>query len=430
MKKRGIHQPRVITDPICGVIDLGPVLPIIETPEFQALADKRQLGMTSLVFRSATHTRFAHSLGAYQATCALGDRWVLSGFITREERDALAVYALCHDVGHPAFSHTTEDFCRLDDDGMSLELVRGPLRPAIETCGVNFDLVEKLASHENPLSLAVSDKNIGMEKLDYLERDGLFTILSRPPGVEYLRRYIYFVDGQVVIDEKVVEYAIDTQTFYMKMYKGVYFRKSLVIAQRMFHKIVHHLILAGEFSPDDLPGMTDSELLGLMLLSRDPTVREFYGRLRRRELFKEAISVRLRQFAHETRTLNKPIRVVPISQQENDKLVHSESLQKGNHKNLEVLEDEIARRAGLPQGAVLLVPVFNPERFRAQDIIVQGSDEKHHSLRARRPAHFVEMEETARSYSALRICTLEEYRNVLSTPSTANSVVDFIMSSL
>src|SRR4030042_1315877 len=237
-------SPKVVADPISGLVDIRPVLPLVETPQFQALADKRQLGMTYLVFRSATHTRFAHCLGAYKATCELADRWLLAGSIDQRWRDALAVYALLHDVGHPAFSHVTEDFCEMDDDEMTMHLIDHELRDAIGACGVEFPLVYALASHQHELYRAVHDKNVGMEKLDYLERDGFYTVYGRPPGVEYLRKYVYWVDHKVAIDEKVADHAIDAQNFYMKMYKGVYLRKSLVSAQRMFHKAVHRLIVS------------------------------------------------------------------------------------------------------------------------------------------------------------------------------------------
>ncbi|MBU6500289.1 MAG: hypothetical protein KGJ89_00425 [Patescibacteria group bacterium] len=76
MPKRSIHTPKVVADPLYGIIDIRPVLPMIETEEFQLLGDKRQLGMSYLTFPSATHTRRAHSLGAYHATRELADRWL------------------------------------------------------------------------------------------------------------------------------------------------------------------------------------------------------------------------------------------------------------------------------------------------------------------------------------------------------------------
>ena len=76
---------------------------------------------------------------------------------------------------------------------------------------------------------------------------------------------------------------------------------------------------------------------------------------------------------------------------------------------------------------VLVVPVFNPERFKANDVMVYGDDGKLHSLKGWRPAHFSGMEETARSYFALRICTLERDRRILSSPEVADKVFNFVM---
>lgn len=423
------HGIKLINDPVSGVVDFSPVLPMVEAREFQILADKRQLGMTYLVFRSALHTRFNHSMGAYHATRTLADKLFLQGVLTKEERDALAAYALYHDIGHPAFSHVTEDFCELDDDEMTVELIQNNLRSVIEACGVNSELVEALAKHENPLYLLVHDKNLGMEKLDYLERDGFYTLNSRPPGIDYLRNYIYFKDDRVAIDEKVVEHALDTMTFYMKMYKEVYFRKSLVIAQRMFHKAVYHLILARELFSPDLPGMTDSELLALMIVSQDSTVQDLYRRLRERKLFKEGIVIRSKELVEETRIADKDIRVFGVSREEMSRLIKSPVLQKGNQKGLERLEDTISEVAGLPNGSILVVPVFNPERFTAKDVMIYGSDKRLHSLRERRPAHFDSMEETARSYAALRICVPEKYRRTISFPKIAEKVLELVLAS-
>ena len=423
-----LRGPKIISCPVYGLIDIADVLPLVETKWFQALRYKIQLGLTSVVFPSATHTRFAHCVGAYHATKKLADRWRKLGLINDAEEKALPVYALLHDIGHPAFSHTVEDFCRVDDDVRTLELIRGPLRPIIEKLDVDFRLVESLADHTNPLYLAVHDKNLGMEKLDYLQRDGQVTILSEPPGINFLREHIYYVNGKLAIDQKVAGYAIDVMNFYMKMYKEVYFRKASVIAQRMFHKMVYHLILAKELNPEDLMDMTDHELIGLACASRDPTVRLLYQHYRERRLFREAVVIRPEKFVEETRIAEKPIFVHGVSEDMMSQLILAKPLQTGAHGQLENIEYELACYLQIPDSAVLVVPVFGPQRFVATDVNVYGENGQLHSLREMKPAHFLGMEEMAHSYMALRICVQEEHRELVSSQAIAGSLGDQLFS--
>lgn len=424
-------SPKVVADPIVvkGPIDISEVLPIVDTRAFQALSDKRQLGMTYLVFRAANHSRFQHCLGTYHVTKKLAARWLEQGSIDKESAKAAPVYGLIHDIGQFAFSHVTETFCELDDDEMTEVLIQEELRPAIEACGVNVELVESMAAHENPLYLMVHDKNLGMEKLDYLERDGWATDLGPPNGINYLREHIYFVENTVAIDEKVVDHTIDTLEFYMKMYKEVYFRKALVIAQRMFHTIVSHLILNRELSPKDLPRMTDSELIGLMTFSDDDVVSSMYTRLRERDLFREALVIRPENLVDETRLSGKDINVVGVTPEEMRSLIESPQLQTSAHGKLEELQFEIAEISGIPEDEILVVPVFNPERFKAKDVSIYGSDGELHSLRERRPEHFDSMEATARNYAALRICTSPKWRKKLSDKSLGKDILDHVLSS-
>ena len=54
----------VINCPIHGFITLSPrMLSIVDTPEFKRLHNLRQLGVAYIVYPSANHTRFEHSLG-------------------------------------------------------------------------------------------------------------------------------------------------------------------------------------------------------------------------------------------------------------------------------------------------------------------------------------------------------------------------------
>jgi HD superfamily phosphohydrolase len=69
-----LQPAKVITDPIHGDIHLIELeRRIVDSPSFQRLRRVRQLGATHLVYPGATHTRFAHSLGAVEAAQKLFD---------------------------------------------------------------------------------------------------------------------------------------------------------------------------------------------------------------------------------------------------------------------------------------------------------------------------------------------------------------------
>lgn len=405
-----IDKPKFVIDPLLGVIEISDVLPLIDTKEFQSLGFKYQLGVAYSVFPAATHTRKQHSLGAYERTRRLTGDWIHNGFINNDEALALQVYALYHDIGHGPFSHVTEKLGRANHDERGLEMVEG-LRPAIESIGCNYTLVKDFFARKNPLYLGVFDKNFGMEKLDYMERDAFYTIGERP-GVEYLAKHIYYIDGKVMVDEVALDQAKDIQDFYIKLYKNVYLRKKSSVLQRVVEKMTHELMKDG-LTEAELFKLTDFGLLGRFEVSKNPPIRFYYEKLMSGIFPKITI-----EFKHESAESmidlsHKTMKVIGFSDETFEKLANLDCF--NDVLALSKLEEEMALFLGISPRSITLVPMFTRERFRfePQDMHVYSREGRVTLLSKLYPDHFQAMREYGRSHLSLRVCAYSEDRRKL-----------------
>ncbi|MEX0877457.1 MAG: HD domain-containing protein, partial [Candidatus Spechtbacterales bacterium] len=421
---------KLVYDPLWGLIDITRYLPMIDTPEFQALGFKYQLGVTSFLFPAATHTRKQHSLGAFKRTQDLSSHWLEKGFINKEEAELITAYALWHDIGHGPFSHVIEEVTaelwgRNHDENGALIVNR--LKDAVEKTGTDFKKFKELFDHTNPLYLAVHDKNLGAEKLDYLSRDAVFTIGERP-GVEYLARHTYFIDGKVMIDEKAIENAKALQDFYVKMYKVVYLRKNSAIAQRMVQRMTYGLLQHEHLTENEFWALTDFGLMGLLENTTRDSVREQMQYFMQRDLPKTAVALKVDKFAEIERRKDKAQVIFGVSEDQIESLLRHEVFSKPSE--LRKLEKEIEKIAGLPKRSVLVVPSSSSERFVAKDIDIYVHGGSNAKLSDYFGEHFHAMEEEGKSYSTIRICTYAEYREKLSTEKTAEEIKEYLLSLL
>lgn len=127
--------PRVIRDPVHNLITFDDdatdqlLLDLINTREFQRLRRIKQLGLSEMVFPGANHSRFAHSIGVMHIA-----RLMLDGIsrsnelkITQEQRTAVLVAALLHDIGHGPFSHAFEKVTNDNHEERTVEIINDKL---------------------------------------------------------------------------------------------------------------------------------------------------------------------------------------------------------------------------------------------------------------------------------------------------------------
>ena len=212
-----------IRDPVHGYVKLeGLALELADTPQMQRLRWIKQLGLASLVYPGANHTRFEHSLGAYH----LAD--LLANHLGLQEKDKMLVCAaaLLHDVGHGPLSHATEaalaPYLRKEHESIIDLLKKGDLRQVLDKNDLKASDIQA-AINGVGLGQIVSGE-IDVDRMDYLIRDAHYT------GVAYgvidrlrLLQKMTLHGGQLVVEAGGVQAATSLLISRLLMRPSVYY---------------------------------------------------------------------------------------------------------------------------------------------------------------------------------------------------------------
>jgi HD superfamily phosphohydrolase/tRNA A-37 threonylcarbamoyl transferase component Bud32 len=333
---------------------------IVEHPVFQRLCQVPQLGLTRLIYPSATHTRLEHSIGTFRNAC----QYVLALWndpynpLFRQLADArdLKVVLLCgllHDLGYFPFAHELEEVSTdFKHDQISLALLdsqttdgANTLKQIIENpdwgWGVPVEAIKEVLRPPKPQPQLIPDKSfktrllssiingpIDVDKTDYLIRDSDECRLPYGGLIDYERlvrtlTVIVATDTQGHGDPQLGVYekgqsAAESLTFarYL-LYQALYWHHSArairaMIRQaataalgksrgsgksrRSFREDLFKLIGVGA----DCQSTSPDQVLDLIAEWTDESGKEIIGLLRQRRFYKRVLTIHYERLPGET----------------------------------------------------------------------------------------------------------------------------------
>ena len=293
---------------------------IIDRPEMQRLRRIQQLGLSSLVYPSATHTRFQHSLGVMHTAGRFAD----SLGIKEDRRKELRIAGLLHDSGHGPFSHASEVVA--EKKGFSHEELSCQVVDKLEDeFSVDSQRVKKIINGELEIGRVVAG-DIDADRMDYLQRD------SHATGVEYgqidadtITRLAEIDSRRLVFDYKGVPALESLLTARFHMLKSVYLHNACKIAEKMLERALENYVEENKVK----------EMMKLDDYEAHTKLREFenhsglYTRVSNRKLYKKALSLDSDSLSRKT-------------------------LKEFSSKSEKSLEEEIANDAGLNRNDVIV----------------------------------------------------------------------------
>uniref|UniRef100_A0A182MNN1 HD/PDEase domain-containing protein n=1 Tax=Anopheles culicifacies TaxID=139723 RepID=A0A182MNN1_9DIPT len=256
-----------VHDPVYGTFQLPPYIhAVVSTVEFSRLKHLKQLGVSNVIFETALHTRYDHSLGA----CYLAERLLhqvnktLDKPITKDERKCVLLAAVLHDLGHGPFSHLWEKFVEAygvpwRHERSSEELARSMLdcmediseKQTNLICALIRGNASALLDPDRQFMTQIVSSDVDVDRCDYLQRDGH----SVPGILEPCRPFRQLFDrvrtvtvwGKVLLAYHwadfplVFEMACARQTFHRRCYQ----HPKVLGAELMMLDVMHEAERAG-----------------------------------------------------------------------------------------------------------------------------------------------------------------------------------------
>ncbi|MBQ3636328.1 MAG: HD domain-containing protein [Bacteroidales bacterium] len=233
---------KILNDPVHGFISVENelLLTLIDDPFFQRLRRIRQLGLTPLVYPGAQHTRYQHAVGAlHLMQLALHTLESRGMPISDDEKLALQVAILLHDIGHGPFSHALERvIIPTDHETITRLIMRHYQRIFGEPIS---DAIRAFDGECRPFIHELISSQLDMDRLDYLKRDSFYTgVVEGTIGSERIIKMLTLTpDEHLAVEEKGI-YTIENFLLTRRMmYWQVYLHKTVVAAENMLRQAIY-----------------------------------------------------------------------------------------------------------------------------------------------------------------------------------------------
>jgi hypothetical protein len=245
----------ILRDPVHGLVafesEEDAIVPrLLGAREVQRLRRIRQLGLTSLAYPGAEHTRFSHAIGAAHVMKLLLSRLrQIDGSLpfwqrvtSERARDAIAA-ALLHDVGHGPLSHLFEAAMpgAVEHERWTERILLDPASEVnrilvADDPALPRRVVELIAGkHELPYLARAVSGTFDVDRCDYLLRDAHATgVRYGDYDLPWLLRSLRFSEPGGPPGQSAPSLAIDGP-------KGIVAIESFLLARYfMFHQVYFH----------------------------------------------------------------------------------------------------------------------------------------------------------------------------------------------
>lgn len=317
---------KIIRDPVHDVIVLHTDRPLeallfrlLNAQSVQRLRRVRQLGLASLAYPGADHSRYSHSLGVMETARKIINRLRSLVSIDPHKEALCLVGALLHDLGHGPFSHVFERISGLNHEQITRQIIEddaGEVNRLLSEFDASMPAKVSAMLQGHPRRSFYHDilaSQLDADRFDYLLRDNLLT------GSQYGGFDLSWLIMAITVDEQSDRLAVTAKGIsavedYLQaryhMYRNVYFHKvvrsaegmvklalqrarRLAIQERLIwpprEHVVHKALLGQSLNPRQFNDLDDVSIMHCFKIwaeGDDPTLAELSRGMLFRKLFK------------------------------------------------------------------------------------------------------------------------------------------------